>query len=124
MCCAEAGDPISTESNVAAPKKVLVILLLLIIDPATWAVGEQDRHFRHDIPGKDRSSDHASETSTVANTRTLDRRREGRATNQSISRHRGWMDCFAPLATTGRGRRAAAGAREPTISTWPALASI
>src|SRR6185369_9536066 len=35
MCCAEAGDPISTDSNVAAPKnRVLVILLLLIIDPA------------------------------------------------------------------------------------------
>jgi hypothetical protein len=61
MCCAEAGDPISTDSNVAAPKnRVLVILLLLIIDPAIWAVGEQDRHFRDNIPGKDRRADHAS----------------------------------------------------------------
>jgi hypothetical protein len=38
----------------------LVILLLLIIDPAIWAVGEQDRHFRDNIPGKDRRADHAS----------------------------------------------------------------
>jgi hypothetical protein len=51
----------------------LVILFLLIIDPPTWAVGEQDRHFRNNIPDKDRSADHASAILTVANTRTLDR---------------------------------------------------
>jgi hypothetical protein len=51
----------------------LVILLLLITDPPTWAVGEQERHFRDNIPGKDRSGDHASAILTVANTRTLDR---------------------------------------------------
>jgi hypothetical protein len=73
MCCAEAGDPISTDSNVAAPKnRVLVILLLLIIDPPTWAVGEQDRHFGDNIPGKDQSADHGSAIPMEASTRTLD----------------------------------------------------
>jgi hypothetical protein len=80
MCCAEAGDPISTDNNVAAPKnRVLVILLLLIIDPSTWAVGEQDRHFGHNIPGRDRSADHASAIRVVAGTRTLDWSSDGRA---------------------------------------------
>jgi hypothetical protein len=61
MCCAEAGDPISTDRKAAAPKnRVLVILLLLIIDPSTWAVGEQDRHFGDNIPGQNQSADHAS----------------------------------------------------------------
>jgi hypothetical protein len=35
-------------------------LFLLIIDPPTWAVGEHDRHFRRNIPGEDRSANHAS----------------------------------------------------------------
>jgi hypothetical protein len=78
MCCAEAGDPISTDSNAAAPKnRVLVILFLLIIDPSTWAVGEQDRHFRDNIPGKHRRADHASAILYVVRTRTLDRRSNG-----------------------------------------------
>ena len=80
MCCADAGDPISTDSNAAAPKnRVLVILLLLIIDPPTWAVGEQDRHFRDNIPGKDRSADHGSAIPMEASTRTLDRNGDGGA---------------------------------------------
>jgi len=61
MCCADAGDTISADNTAAALRNlILVILLLLIIDPPTWAVGEQDRHFRDNIPGKDRSANHAS----------------------------------------------------------------
>jgi hypothetical protein len=62
----------------------LVILLLLIIDPPTWAVGEQDRHFRDNIPGKDRSADHASAIRMEAGTRMLDRSGDGGAARGQI----------------------------------------
>jgi hypothetical protein len=60
MCCADAGDTISADNTAAAPRNlILVIFILLITDPPTWAVGEQDRQFRDDIPGKHPSLDHA-----------------------------------------------------------------
>jgi len=34
--------------------------LLLIIDPSTWVVGEQDRHRHDNIPITARTADHAS----------------------------------------------------------------
>jgi hypothetical protein len=47
---------------------------LLIIDPPTWAVGDQDCLSPDNIPGSDESIDHASAILTAATTRALDRR--------------------------------------------------
>jgi hypothetical protein len=74
MCCADAGDPISADSVTTALKNgVLVILLLLISDPLTRVVREQERHHRYDIPGKAISADHALAIRISRGTRPFDR---------------------------------------------------